>query len=81
MDLVKARRGQYERMEYLQGDGAPSLHDGPSSQPESRALGDARVMLEYKIPLSDFPTLNEGDTPPITKPHYDATKELLRKEL
>ena len=37
--------------------------------------------FEVMILDPDFPTMNEGDTPPITKPHYDATKELLRKEL
>ena len=54
MDLVKARRGQYERMEYLQGDSASMGQDRASPQIESQAVGDARVMLEYKIPLSEI---------------------------
>ena len=37
--------------------------------------------FEKMITDPDFPTLNEGNTPPITKPHYDATRELLRKGL
>ncbi len=43
MDLVTNRRGQFIKMEYLEhGDAAAS------------AAGEARVLLEYKIPLSEI---------------------------
>ena len=48
MDLVKGRRGEYERMEYLQGE-ERTAHAGGAD-----ALGGARVLLEYKIPLSEI---------------------------
>jgi GTP-binding protein LepA len=41
MELVTSRRGTFERMEYLQGEATDSN-------------GDARVLLEYKIPLSEI---------------------------
>ena len=43
MELVTTRRGAFNKMEYLEhGDGAGS------------AAGEARVLLEYKIPLSEI---------------------------
>ena len=44
MDLVTSRRGAYKRMEYLQHDGA-SAGQGAS--------GSGRVLLEYRVPLSE----------------------------
>jgi len=46
MDLVTGQRGLFEKMEYLQGEGA---------QPDgAKQAGDQRVLLEYKIPLSEI---------------------------
>ncbi len=44
MDLVTTRRGEFRRMEYLQG--AASTEDGGSSM-------DGRALLEYRAPLSE----------------------------
>jgi GTP-binding protein LepA len=44
MDLVTSRRGEYKRMEYLQQDGS-SAAEG--------AAGSNRVLLEYRVPLSE----------------------------
>ncbi|NQW16891.1 MAG: elongation factor 4 [Chloroflexi bacterium] len=41
MELVTGRRGTFERMEYLQGETTDSN-------------GDSRVLLEYKVPLSEI---------------------------
>ena len=45
MELVKSRRGEYRRMEYLQGavgDGTPEAYAEP------------RVLLEYEMPLAEM---------------------------
>jgi GTP-binding protein LepA len=48
MELVTGRRGEFQKMDYLQGAGhAPSGSDGTGK-------GDARVLLEYLIPLSEI---------------------------
>ena len=44
MDLVTSRRGAYKRMEYLQHDGATAGQG---------ASGSGRVLLEYRVPLSE----------------------------
>ena len=44
MDLVTSRRGAYKRMEYLQHDGVPAGQG---------ASGSGRVLLEYRVPLSE----------------------------
>ena len=44
MELVTGRRGEYKRMEYLQ-------HDGSADGKE--AFAEARVLLEYGLPLSE----------------------------
>ena len=49
MDLVTGRRGEFQRMEYLQR----TEGEEPSS-PHERMSGQARVVLEYKIPLSEI---------------------------
>ncbi len=49
MDLVTGRRGEFERMEYLQG----AKHGEPEAGAK-RAHGEARVVLEYRIPLSEI---------------------------
>ncbi len=41
MELVTGRRGEFNRMEYLQGESAQDA-------------GDARVLLDYRIPLSEI---------------------------
>ena len=41
MELVTSRRGEFDRMEYLQGESAQDA-------------GDARVLLDYRIPLSEI---------------------------
>ncbi len=46
MDLVTTRRGTFRRMEYLQGGGAG---DGATT-----AAAEARVLLEYDIPLAEI---------------------------
>ena len=45
MELVTARRGEFQRMEYLQG--------AASQEGESNSSSDARVLLEYRAPLSE----------------------------
>jgi GTP-binding protein LepA len=45
MELVTARRGEFQRMEYLQG---VASQEGASS-----SSSDARVLLEYQAPLSE----------------------------
>ena len=47
MDLVTGRRGQYERMEYLQRSGIAANGGGEDQ---------IRVLLEYSIPLSEILT-------------------------
>lgn len=37
--------------------------------------------FEVMILDPNFPTINEGDTPPITSAHVDITKKLLREDL
>jgi GTP-binding protein LepA len=45
MELVTERRGEFKRMEYLQGMRSSDGADNPSSE--------ARVLLEYQAPLSE----------------------------
>ncbi len=45
MELVTGRRGQFKKMEYL--DHGLDSNGGPAG-------GDARVLLEYRIPLSEI---------------------------
>ncbi|MDP6102100.1 MAG: translation elongation factor 4 [Dehalococcoidia bacterium] len=44
MELVTARRGEFRRMEYLQG---------MTSEEQGKASSDARVLMEYQAPLSE----------------------------
>jgi len=48
MELVTSRRGEYTRMEYLQSID-PNREDSSSS-----AAADARVLLEFKMPLAEL---------------------------
>ncbi len=48
MELVTTRRGEYTRMEYLQSV------DSSREDAESSAAADARVLLEYKMPLAEL---------------------------
>ncbi|MDP6822700.1 MAG: translation elongation factor 4 [Dehalococcoidia bacterium] len=48
MELVTTRRGEYTRMEYLQSV------DSSREDTESSAAADARVLLEYKMPLAEL---------------------------
>ena len=48
MELATSRRGEFGRMEYLQGDGASS-GDRSGSSPSS----DPQVLLEFQIPLAE----------------------------
>ncbi len=48
MELVTSKRGEYKKMEYLE---SIASEDADSSSTASR---DARVMLEYDIPLSEI---------------------------
>jgi len=48
MELVTTRRGEYTRMEYLQSVDTKRKDDGGS------ATADARVLLEYKMPLAEL---------------------------
>jgi GTP-binding protein LepA len=45
MEMVTARRGEFQRMEYLQGK--------TPQEDESSSSSDARVLLEYRAPLSE----------------------------
>ena len=47
MELVTGRRGAFDKMEYLQGEDA-------HQQEDSMKVGDRRVLLQYKIPLSEI---------------------------
>jgi GTP-binding protein LepA len=55
MELVTARRGEFKKMEYLQGspDGA-STTTVPASSDQQPATSAGRVLLEYQIPLSEI---------------------------
>ncbi len=48
MELVTNRRGEYTRMEYLQSV------DSNREDASSSAAADARVLLEYKMPLAEL---------------------------
>ncbi len=48
MELVTSRRGEYTRMEYLQSV------DSNREDASSSAAADARVLLEYKMPLAEL---------------------------
>ena len=48
MDLVTTRRGEYTRMEYLQSV------DSKREEADLSAAADARVLLEYKMPLAEL---------------------------
>ena len=47
MELMHARRSEFKRMEYIQSN---SAGNGGSSSPE----GQARVVMEYKMPLAEM---------------------------
>ena len=47
MELVTSRRGEYRRMEYLQGTRS-------EKQGTEEAVGKGRVVLEYQVPLSEI---------------------------
>ena len=49
MELVTGRRGEFERMEYLQGTGS-----GEQGTRGAGAAGERRVILQYQIPLSEI---------------------------
>ena len=49
MELATSRRGEFWRMEYLQGDGA-SPGDASGSSPSS----DPQVLLEFQVPLAEL---------------------------
>jgi GTP-binding protein LepA len=49
MELVTSRRGEFKRMEYLQGTRNQEAGTGTEA-----ALGEGRVLLEYQIPLSEI---------------------------
>ncbi|MCH8230492.1 MAG: elongation factor 4 [Chloroflexi bacterium] len=53
MELVTAKRGEYKKMEYLE---STSDSGGSANKPGNgdTATRDARVMLEYDIPLSEI---------------------------
>ena len=56
MDLVTGRRGEYERMEYLQGAENQETGTGNKGQGTGQAAshGEGRVLLEYRMPLSEI---------------------------
>jgi GTP-binding protein LepA len=49
MELVTGRRGQFQRMEYLDHGG-----HGPSGAEGGPTGGEARVLLEYHVPLAEI---------------------------
>jgi GTP-binding protein LepA len=50
MELVTTKRGEYRKMEYLESSTVP----GESGENGNASGRDARVMLEYDIPLSEI---------------------------
>ncbi|MEE8046699.1 MAG: translation elongation factor 4, partial [Dehalococcoidia bacterium] len=48
MELVTTKRGEYKKMEYLESQATQD------SDPDTAANRDARVLLEYDIPLSEI---------------------------
>ena len=48
MELVTTKRGEYKKMEYLE------TSNGGSDEGGTASAKDARVMLEYDIPLSEI---------------------------
>ncbi|MBN4059303.1 elongation factor 4 [Dehalococcoides mccartyi] len=50
MELVTTKRGEYSKMEYLESASGPV----DSAEPGSTSARDARVLLEYDIPLSEI---------------------------
>ena len=57
MELVRGRRGEFKRMEYLQGasvDGAVTGVPESAASFQARKPSGPRVMLEYAIPLSEM---------------------------
>ena len=52
MELVSTRRGEYKRMEYLQHQFARTAEAGTSTGKD--VVSDARVLLEYEVPLSEI---------------------------
>ena len=51
MELMSSRRGEFKRMEYIQGSAS---QDSPGATGGS--LGDGRVLMEYAMPLSEMLT-------------------------
>jgi GTP-binding protein LepA len=49
MDLVKGRRGEFQRMDYLQGPRGGDQRSGRETH-----VGETRVFLEYLVPLSEI---------------------------
>ena len=49
MDVVTARRGEFQKMDYLQG----TRREEPGSK-DKEAYGEGRVIIEYLIPLSEI---------------------------
>ena len=59
MELVSSRRGEFKRMEYIQGMGGghgPEAFDLNASNPKAGATPEmgGRVLLEYAMPLSEM---------------------------
>ncbi|MFW6174505.1 MAG: elongation factor 4, partial [Chloroflexota bacterium] len=54
MDLVNGRRGQFMRMEYLQAAVSDGNGGDGASPGQDSAANDARVLLEYKMPLAEL---------------------------
>ena len=59
MELVSSRRGEFKRMEYIQGMGGghgPEAFDLKASNPKAGAKPEmgGRVLLEYAMPLSEM---------------------------
>ena len=48
IELATSRRGEYSRMEYLQGEGKASY-----GEVSSGASSDVRVLLEFRVPLAE----------------------------
>ena len=56
MELVTGRRGEFKKMEYLQGTGdeEQGTADGVQRLKGEQAVGAGRVILQYHIPLSEI---------------------------
>jgi len=57
MELMSTRRGEFKRMEYIQGEANGDDHSAPSGtghEADNGSIGGGRVLMEYNMPLSEM---------------------------